>query len=190
MRTHTEELLYRATGRRFPRGFFNKQARYTLCRVIDNRTPFTSEGAQDARRSREGVIPWNICYVWSAGTTMEDSLEVINAEVQAVKESRETLEQLANQVRKLGDVLIPTLASQVETIRGSRMTVVSEIQLMLGSLREIRKFFLESDYRTEIEHLERFVKLCQEIQKLKQSGVFDGVCDSIIRLAIKGEQDE
>jgi len=55
----------------------------------------------------------------------------------------------------------------------------------LCELRDIRKFFLESDYKTEVERLERFVSLCREIKALKESGLFDAVCDTAIRMSVQ-----
>ena len=68
------------------------------------------------------------------------------------------------------------------------MNLISEIRACLENLKEIRSFFLESNYEKEMERLERFVKICKEIQQLKQSGIFDDICDSAIRMAIREEK--
>lgn len=120
-----------------------------------------------------------------AGRLMEETeklLQGVNAEV---RESSETLKELKNEVSALTDVIHPALLEQIKEIRSARMALVQEIRESLQSLREIRKFFLESDYATEMERLERFVRLCRELQELKHAGVFDAVCDSAIRMAIK-----
>jgi hypothetical protein len=83
----------------------------------------------------------------------------------------------------LADIVQPSLMKQAQDLRSARMTVVSEVQQALGAMRDVRKFFLESDYETEMARLERFVKVCRELQALKDDGVLDAVCDSSLRLS-------
>lgn len=71
------------------------------------------------------------------------------------------------------------------SVRTARMTVVQELELSLKSLREVRRFFLDNDYRTEIDRLKEFAALCERLKALKESGFFDAMCDSAIRLALK-----
>jgi hypothetical protein len=115
---------------------------------------------------------------------MEDiahGLQAINAEVRA---SKEILQQLKNEVDAVYEVVGPSLMRQAQELRAARMTAVSEVRDSLAALRDVRRFFLESDYETEIARLERFVKVCREIQELKASGVFDAVCDAALKLAV------
>ena len=116
---------------------------------------------------------------------MEQTQKLIEVANEQALESRKILETLADQIRALVDVVQPLLIEQIQQIRSSRMTLVSELQQSLTALREVRKFFLEDDYRKEIDRLEEFVALCRKIVDLKESGVFDAVCDSAIRLAIR-----
>lgn len=71
----------------------------------------------------------------------------------------------------------------LEDIRQTRFAVVAETSQMSKPLREIRQFFLGSDYKEEICRLKEFVELCERIQKLKQDGTLDAVADTMIRLA-------
>lgn len=125
----------------------------------------------------------------TAGRRMEQEIDLVRAANEEMRESRAILQDLHNQVRALHDHIAPELLAQAQELRSARMTAVSEIQQSLSALREIRKFFLESDYKVEMERLERLVRLCRELQELKQSGIFDAVCDSAIRLAV-GEVKE
>ena len=117
------------------------------------------------------------------GVKMEQTkamLTSINAEV---VESKNTLQSLANEVSALADVIAPSLIKQIDEIRKSRMAMASEIRELISPMRDLRKFFLESDYEIEMQRMERFVKLCRDVQELKSSGVFDAVADTALRLS-------
>jgi len=118
---------------------------------------------------------------------MEDVEKLLKQTNDEVRESKKILEELANEVTALADVVQPALDRQIKALRSARMTTVSEIRESLAALREIRKFFIESDYEVEMQRLERFVNLCREIQRLKAEGVFDAVCDSALKLAVGNE---
>jgi hypothetical protein len=129
-------------------------------------------------------------YSWTwepyrAGSFMEETVELLNAVNAEVAESKARLEALANEVRALSDVVNPALAEQANALRTARMSVISEVNQSLTAMRDVRKFFFESSYEEEIARLERFVRVCREIQELKKAGIFDAVCDAAIRLAIK-----
>lgn len=119
------------------------------------------------------------------GKTMEQTAQIIDVANASARESKKILEQLKDDVASLADVIQPQMTAHVEKLRTHRMAVVSELSLSLGAMREVRKFFLESDYATEIDRLERFVSVCRELQALKETGVLDAVADIAIRLAIQ-----
>ena len=112
---------------------------------------------------------------------VDKMLETTNKEMETAKR---VLQELANEVTALADIVQPALEKQIASLRSARMATVNEIQ-SLTAMRDIRKFFLEADYAVEMERLERFVRLCRDLQELKASGVFDAVCDTALRLAIK-----
>ena len=121
------------------------------------------------------------------GKKMEDTVSLIHAILEEAKESKETMEELYNKATSILDEINPALLKQAKELRSTRMTMVSEISQSLTALKDIRKFFLESDYQHEMERLERFVKICHELKELKQEGVLDAISDIAIRLAIKEE---
>ena len=116
-------------------------------------------------------------------------MEISAAELQIVNEqakaSKEILQELHNEVRAVHDQVSPLLRKQIAEIRDARMSAVSEIQSMLVMLRDIRKFFLESDYDKELARLKEFIKICKELEELKNSGMLDAVSDTIIKLTEK-----
>lgn len=123
--------------------------------------------------------------VMCVGVYMEMVGNILEATTQQVLESKKTLQELTNEIKAMSDTIIPVMAAQVSKIRETRMAVVSEMTQSLGALKEVRKFFFEREYDLEMERLERFVKLCREIEALKANGTFDAVCDAAIRLAVQ-----
>ena len=94
---------------------------------------------------------------------------------------------MCHEILALDDIINPALVEHIRKIRENRMASISEITVCLNGLREIRKFFFESDYQEELSRLKEFVGLCKELAKLKESGILDAVSDISIRLAIKEE---
>jgi hypothetical protein len=52
----------------------------------------------------------------------------------------------------------------------------------MGALKEVRQFFLEESYETEIQRLHEFIDLCERLQALKESGFLDIVADTMLKL--------
>lgn len=115
---------------------------------------------------------------------METNTTLLAAANEEAAKSKKILQELANDVTALHEIIAPKLLHQVQELRASRMAVVTEVKDSLTAMREVRKFFMESDYETEMARLERFVKVCREIKALKECGVFDAVCDSALKLAV------
>ena len=122
--------------------------------------------------------------ILAIGGIMEDNVALLKAVAAELEQAREAYQSLSNEVQAVGGIIRARLFEQTQELRSARMTAVSETQLALTALRDVRTFFLESDYELEITRLERFVVLCRELMELKQQGVLDAVCDSALRLAV------
>jgi hypothetical protein len=72
------------------------------------------------------------------------------------------------------------------TVREQRISVGSETRLLMGALKEVRQFFLEESYETEIQRLHEFIDLCERLRALKESGFLDIVADTMLRLSERG----
>jgi hypothetical protein len=137
-------------------------------------------------RSPEGqvfIVTWEteIVRVGLAMDNIAVEIETIN---DAVAESKKTLATLADEVRELSDAIEPELLGAIKRIREARMSAVAEVRDALVALRDIRKFFLDNDYQTEIDRLRAFVNLCNELDNLRKQGVLDAVSDTIIKLSV------
>ena len=116
---------------------------------------------------------------------IDKMLEQTNREIE---QSKKLLQELANEVVTLADIVQPALDKQIQALRSARMSTVLEIRESLSALRDIRKFFLEEDYEREMGRLERFVGVCRELQKLKREGVLDSVAETAIRMGLQEKQ--
>ncbi len=78
-----------------------------------------------------------------------------------------------------------TSDERLKELRMTRMAMDSEMRQLMAGLREVRAFFLDKDYSTEIERLKDFVCVCERLKALKDSGFLDTISETMLRLAIK-----
>lgn len=122
------------------------------------------------------------------GVHMEQTLEQMQMINEEIVESKKVLQSVYNEFTSVTSQLNPLFRQQIATIRDARMATVSEIQIALVAMRDIRKFFLETDYEKEMKRLSEFVELCKEMKRLKEEGIFDALCDTALKLAVPGER--
>lgn len=120
-----------------------------------------------------------------AGSELEVYLVELEETTKQVSEAKELLKESVNEMSALSNALFPLMKSQIESIRSARMAIQAESRDTVRALEDVRKFFLDSDYETEMARLERFVRLCREFQQLKSDGVIDDVADISIRMALR-----
>ena len=119
------------------------------------------------------------------GVNMEEIDNLLRAVNAEVSESKKILETMTNDIKALSENIQPELAKMIKQIRDNRMAVVLELRQSLDLLNDVQDFFMDSKYESEMEKMERFVRICREIMELKKEGVFDDICDSAIRLALR-----
>jgi len=132
--------------------------------------------------STQKINEGNVIYTGGIMVSVNEELKMANEQVE---DSKKVLQGLYNDVRALNEQVSPMIRSQILELRNARMSVVSEVQTMLVMMKDIRKFFLESDYKEEVERLGKFVALCKELEELKRGGTLDAVSDVIIKLSLK-----
>jgi hypothetical protein len=100
-----------------------------------------------------------------------------------IEELNEAIEKLtASMAGPLEDVKKWTRAG-MEDIRQARMAIVTEGNTLLKELQDIRKFFLEDTYATEIKRLGEFIDMMERLRSLAADGTMDLVADIILKLA-------
>lgn len=72
---------------------------------------------------------------------------------------------------------------EIQNIRESRMAVVREAGDALTALRDVRKFFLDNDYKTEVERLERFTRMARDLRDLLDDGTLNATADIMLKLS-------
>jgi len=122
-----------------------------------------------------------------SGNAMEITNEMMKKINEETKESKKILQDLSNDIKKIHDLITPELTKIVHDIRDKRMTIVTELQKSLNAMKEVRKFFLESDYQKEMERLQEFITTSERLKKLISDGTMDAITDIAIKLAIKEE---
>lgn len=127
-------------------------------------------------------LAWWLDYLVIGGI-MENLANLMRVANLEAEKSKQLIEDLANKVRSINEVVQPMLIEMINETRSNRMAVVSEIQTSLKMLSDVRKFFLEKDYEVEMQRMERFISVCKEMQKLKSDGTLDVICDSALNLA-------
>jgi hypothetical protein len=101
------------------------------------------------------------------------------------KEAKRAITEMMDSLAiEMGQFRNHTTKEFVEEIRQTRFATVAEISLMIKPLRELRQFFLGSDYATEINRLREFVELCERLVAIKQNGVLDAIADTMLKLAV------
>jgi hypothetical protein len=131
----------------------------------------------------------NMCYVINAGGRMEDTAEMMRLVSEDLKKARSEMDRTCKEVSTLTDVVLPLLHTNLQNIRSTRMSVENECRQCLTALRDVRKFFLESDYKTEIDRLNEFLELFARIKQLQKDGTLDLIADVMLKLATEGEPD-
>jgi hypothetical protein len=102
--------------------------------------------------------------------------------VKQAKESREIIDQLLHGIGGEMERFKAEAGEHIQNIRSTRYTIVSETNTMMNALKDVRQFFMGTDYKEQIDRLRGFVELCERLQKLKESGFLDAVADTMIKL--------
>lgn len=97
-------------------------------------------------------------------------------------EARVAMDVMANSFKASWIEFAQSGDERLKELRMLRLANEGEIRQLMASFREVRQFFLDKDYATEIARLKDFVDTCERLQKLKESGVLDSVADTMLRL--------
>jgi len=119
------------------------------------------------------------------GAMMEEISEKLLEVQSEIQKAKHDIQKTYGEIMSVYDQLMPRLAAQLKEVRSSRMSISSEIAGILSSMKDVRKFFVESDYKNEMERMQSFVAVCRELRRLKDDGTLDALCDTAIKLALK-----
>lgn len=113
----------------------------------------------------------------------EDNVEKSEEIVERAKAATEAIDHLANNVKRSWMDCEKEITDAIKAARTKKFLVKTEMNSMLNQFKDVRKFFLADCHDEEVEKLERFVELCERLEKLKKSGFLDSVADTILKLS-------
>lgn len=100
-----------------------------------------------------------------------------------MEKAKSILQDLANEVTAMTEIIEPALTRQIVALRSARMAVVGEVQAALPAFREVRAFFTDANYDRELAQLERFVAACSKLKELKDSGALDAIQNCMVAMS-------
>jgi hypothetical protein len=115
-------------------------------------------------------------------TQVKKELKVTEDLTEKARELTATIDYLSTEFKGPWDEFQQFIKSALGTVREERIALGSETRLLLGALKEVRTFFLEEDYETQIRRLSEFIDLCERLKALKDAGVLDAIADTILKL--------
>lgn len=104
--------------------------------------------------------------------------------VQSAQDARTIVGELIHGLMRDVEQFKANCSAYIQDIRNTRFSVVTETAMMTKELKDVRQFFLASDYAEQRDRLKEFVDLCERLQKLKQSGFLDSIADTMLRLSV------
>jgi hypothetical protein len=128
-----------------------------------------------------------VLYFGKVGVIMEDVNALLMKLNEATEESVEVIQETYNDVLSVSSHLIPELGDLIKKVRDKRGAVVRELSQTLNMMKDVRKFFLEKDYETEVERLERFCSVAERLRTLMDDGTLDAISDIILKLHMTEE---
>jgi hypothetical protein len=146
---------------------------------LKTKTVLNDQGFRETlieRQSVEGPAVENY------NSEVKKGLKVTEDLTEKARELTATIDYLASEFRGPWDEFQGFIKAALGTVREQRIALGSETRLLMGSLKEVRQFFLEENYETEIRRLSEFIDLCERLQALKNSGFLDTVADTILAL--------
>lgn len=115
---------------------------------------------------------------------IEKQLPRVDREAEVVVASnKESLAKHCDELRVMLENHCQLTADKLRELRENRMAIVSELTMVSTPLRDLRKFFLDSDHSAEVHRLKEFLELCERLKKLRDDGFLDKIADTILKLS-------
>lgn len=118
----------------------------------------------------------------------EKSMLKTNELTDKAMDARAAMDIAADQWKRAWFDFMDTADDRLKNLRMTRMAIDSEMRQLMASFREVRNFFLDANYETEISRLKEFVELCQHLQVLRDTGFLDKIADTMLLLGERKAQ--
>jgi hypothetical protein len=114
----------------------------------------------------------------NAGAKMETTKEMITAVSDELRRAKQEMQDLANEVTTVGELVSVKLAKQLDNIRNKRGAVTRELQDVLIPLKALRTFFDEGGDQ-DVNRLEKLNALCSQLEGFHRSGALSGLVTAL-----------
>ena len=147
---------------------------------MNNLSDYTPENEPTSKKHEQNV---SRSVAIGISQKFEDNVKKSEEIVERAKAATEAIDHLANNVKSSWFACEKEITDAIKAARTKKFLVKTEMGSMLNQFKDVRKFFLADCHDEEVEKLERFVELCERLEKLKKSGFLDSVADTILKLS-------
>ena len=146
---------------------------------VTTKIGLTEDGYRDVLYDRHSA---DAAMIDTHETETKKKIKVAEELTERARELTATIDYLVTELHGPWEEFQSFIKGAIATAREQRIAMGSETRLLMGSLKEVRQFFLEETYETEIQRLNEFIDLCERLQKLKENGFLDTIADTILKL--------
>jgi hypothetical protein len=115
--------------------------------------------------------------------TLKEGLKVSEELLSRANDVISTIDYLTTQIRGPWAEHQAFVKAALAEVREQRIALGSETRLLMSALKDVRQFFLEEAYETEVRRLHEFIDLCERLKALKEEGTLDAVADTILKMS-------
>lgn len=142
-----------------------------------------SPGGKDQIRTKKEA-DFNVELTDGVAKRFERNVEATEDLVRRAEEATAAVKYLVEHVPIQYAAYDEFLLKALRDTRAAKAAIEIETKLILATLADVRKFFLDPKHEEEVAKLKEFINLCERLRALKDSGFLDTIADTILRLEI------
>lgn len=97
----------------------------------------------------------------------------LNKSVEDFEKSKVAIQDLANELASVADVIESALADQVKRLREARMASTNEIGRIVDAVRELRGLLASKEAEQMVNRAERLLAVLRELEEFRACGALD-----------------
>lgn len=146
---------------------------------VKTKTQLTEDGYRETMMDMNSLAP---AAIEEHERTVKKGIKASEELLEKSRDVIASIDYLASELRGPWAEFQKSIKEALTTVREQRLALGSETRMLMGSLKEVRQFFLEDSYETEIQRLHEFIDVCERLKALKESGFLDSIADTILKL--------
>jgi hypothetical protein len=146
---------------------------------VRTKTKLTEDGYRETLIERQSLEPLALD---AHQKSVKKGIDASEGMIEKAREVTAAIEYLSTEMAGPWAEYQLFIKEALGTVRDQRIALGSETRLLMVALKEVRQFFLDQTYETEINRLHEFIDLCERLKALKESGFLDTVADTILKL--------